>query len=252
MPARSTPPVAAPARRNWGALIAVPVVIILLLSCALVAARPRPHHPYLAEIVLANPGLSPALPYPPAESGPPAASGPPATSDPPAVPEVPACDAPMNPVPSYRVPISTSVTNPYVISREELVLPPCQTLVLGATAIIGGLPGQVAEVTALPAVFPGARSAPPPVPAGHQRVWFRLHIRNAGTTAVYVPYTWVWAAAAERGWIFPVDLSYPEGGWLKRGDNDINQMVAFDVDSNVRLARLRLGLAPNAVDWVLG
>ena len=227
-------------RRNWAPLIAVPVVAIVLLSGALVTAWPMPSHP--------------SVPYPWATSltdvggrGSESEWIIPRVSPEPSAPEVsaPPCVTSLNPMPSYRRPSPASV-----IALEELGLPPCQTLALGATALIGDAPGGMAQVTALPAVDPDMTSTPPRVPAGRHRVWFRLHVLNLGAAGKKLPYRWVWAAASESGWIASVDLAY-EDGWLEPGQN-ADQIVAFDVAENLRLSRLRLGLAPNTVDWVIG
>ena len=39
--------------------------------------------------------------------------------------------------------------------------------------------------------------------------------------------------------------------WLGPGD-EADQIVAFDLNNDDRLARLRLGLEPSIVDWLLG
>jgi hypothetical protein len=72
----------------------------------------------------------------------------------------------------------------------------------------------------------------------------------AGVIAgLQLPFIWVFAAAPESGWMLPVDIPEPTR-WLQPGD-EADQMVAFDVNTNARLARFRLGLEPSIVDRVL-
>jgi hypothetical protein len=150
--------------------------------------------------------------------------------------------------PPYRIPPPSEAS---VISREAMSATPCQTVTLGTTATVAGPSGDGrSEVTASRAMGAEVRTAAPPVPDGRDRVWFRLHVRDVSVTGLQLPFIWVFAATPESGWMLPVDLPEPTVR-LQPGD-EADQIVAFDVETNARPARLRLGLEPSIVDWVLG
>jgi hypothetical protein len=118
--------------------------------------------------------------------------------------------------PPYRIPPPSEAS---VISREAMSATPCQTVTLGTTATVAGPSGDGrSEVTA-----PGRW-----VPKCERR---RHRCRTAGTGS---------GSGCMSGTVR-----------LQPGD-EADQIVAFDVETNARPARLRLGLEPSIVDWVLG
>ena len=145
------------------------------------------------------------------------------------------------PTAGFPLPTQASET-----SLEALKATPCQTFTGGETATIDRLDDMRMEVTASLSADPGTGPAPP---KGRHRVTVRLHIRDVNTPGLRLPFIWVFGAARPAGWMFSVDTQDPTI-WLQPGD-EADQIVAFDLNQNDRLARLRLGLPPTMVDWVL-
>lgn len=224
------------ARRRWADLIAVPAVIILVLSAAVISVWPEESEIDSYSGVSAplyGVGLAPARRWTPE----------PLYTEPWNAQEEARCVTPAGPAPDYRVPPPSQASD---IAREAMRAPPCQTLALGTTAVLAGADDdEVTQVTASPAEPP----AQPP-PDGRQRVTYRLHFRYLGINSVQVPQIWVFGATTGTGWMFPVDSGEPTV-WLRPGQ-EADQFVTFDIGANEQLVRLRLGQNPSAVDWVIG
>lgn len=222
-------PAAAPVRRNWAGLIAVPVVAIAVLAFVQVVTWPAPYHPTAVEGVRLGPGALESIL---------------GNSD-------ERCSPPADQALPYPAPSSASLGD---LARDGLSVPACETLALGTTATIGRYAGEVVEVTATLVVDPKAQQTALPLPDGRQRILFRIHTRNVGMVAVQTPFRFVWAAGQGSGWIPPAASSqgsvWVDPGW----END--QFAAFDVSGDAQLSRLRLSLYPGSVeqtvDWVLG
>lgn len=242
-------PAGAPVRRNWAGLIAVPAVAIVVLSCAQAVTWTTPYHRFPEYQITPEPGIDSQFRPNAYDLGDlvRAAASPPSHTPFPDVSAQRRCTVPEGPAPTYRIPPPSEAS---VTSRDALSAPPCQTLVLGATATIVGPPGELTQVTASLAAGSHGQPTTRRLPNGRQRVSIRLHVRYLGSSDEQLPYIWVFAATPESGWMFPVDSS-DDTVWLKPGE-EADQFVEFDVNRNVRLARLRLGLNPDAVDWVFG
>ncbi|MEU4218517.1 hypothetical protein [Actinoplanes sp. NPDC026623] len=227
-------PAATPVRRNWAALIAVPVVAIVVLTVAQVATWPTPHQLSAADRARLESSLAALLTFPSVPSF--------------TFPVQQQCSPPADRTPPYP----TSGFND--IARDGLGVPPCVTLALGATTTIARYSGESVEVTATMAVDPEVQPTVLPLPDGRHRILFRIHTRNVGTSTIQTPFRFVWAAAPGSGWMSAA-ASSQAGVWLNPGE-ETDQFEAFDVSGNARLARLRLSLLPGSVyqtvDWVLG
>ena len=103
-------------------------------------------------------------------------------------------------------------------------------------------------MTASLAAGTGAQAVDP-VPNGRHRVSLRLHVRDVSIPGPQMPFIWVFAASPQTGWMFYADAR-EETFWLGPGE-EADQIVSFDLARGARLARLRLGLQPASVDWVL-
>jgi hypothetical protein len=243
-PPRRVPDRMAPAAKSeppgWARLAAVPAVLLLLLSAALIITWPQPSRTRPDNSRRLSPDETALL-----ESFSNAAHDErPTGASPTSRPVAENCSA--MPFGEPEFPIHDRLSTD---SRSALTRAACTTVELGGTGRIGFTTAEMTEVTALSAVHPDEHPATPPVPPGQHRIWFRLHFRNTGTAAFHLPHVWVWAASPEEGWKVGVDL--PIAAFTLYPGDEGEQLVAFDVSDSARLTRLRVG-PHGTVDWLIG